>query len=326
VYNTISETRENLDEEEEIDVPLSAADVDHVLLPRRSRGPHPATLVVMVSAMLWFVGALTLDGLAPGSGFFPVALAHKLPMPQARDPIISRGNPHLPDLALTFDDGPDPPYTAQILAILQQFRIQATFFCVGRQVEAHPDLVRQEAAAGETIGNHTWSHPSLPALSAPQILAQLTLTSQILQKTIGMRPRFFRPPYGALNVQVLTQVNRLGLTTVLWNDDPRDWSRPGTRVIISRVRSEADNGAIILLHDGGGDRSQTLAALPIIIKALYKRGFRFVTLRQLVADLPPSMVVHGAEANQGPDPGLPFERPPIVALDISARSRQALST
>lgn len=307
-------------------MPLSAAAIDHVLLPRRSMGPHPATLVVIVSATLWFIGALTLDGLAPGSGFFPVALAHKLPVPQARHPIISRGNPHLPDIALTFDDGPNPPYTAQILAILLQFRIQVTFFCVGRQVAAHPDLVRQEAAAGETIGNHTWSHPFLPALSAPQIFAQLTMTSHILQKTIGMRPRFFRPPFGALNAQVLTQVNRLGLTTVLWNDDPRDWSRPGTSVIISRVRSEADNGAIILLHDGGGDRSQTVAALPTIIKALHKRGFRFVTLRQLVADLQTSMVVHGAETNQGPDPGLPFERPPIVALDILGRSRQALST
>jgi peptidoglycan/xylan/chitin deacetylase (PgdA/CDA1 family) len=262
-------------EEEEIDMPLSTA-VDYVLLPRRI---YSATLVVLVSTILWLVG------LVPGSGLFPVTLAHKITMPQAQDPIISRGNPHLPEITLTFDDGPNPPYTSQILAILKRFGIQATFFCIGNQVAAHPGIVQQEFAAGNTIGNHTWSHPSLPTLSASQIRAQLTMTSDIVQYITGMRPTFFRPPYGALSAQVLAQVNQLGLTTVLWSVDPRDWSLPGVNVIISRVLSQTGDGAIILMHDGGGNRSQTVAALPIIIETLQQRGFHFVTLQQLAADL-----------------------------------------
>ncbi len=306
-------------------MPLSA-DVDHVPPPRRSVGTPPPTAVFTLRAALWIVGLLTLVGLATGIGLVPAASAQQSTALQARGSIISRGNPHLSDLALTFDDGPNPPYTSNILAILRQFGIKATFFCIGRQVAAHPELVRQEEAAGDTIGNHTWSHPFLTALSAPQILAQLTMTSDIVQKTIGVRPGFFRPPYEALNARVLTQVDRLGLTTFLWSDDPQDWSRPGSNVIINRVLSQVGNGAIILMHDGGGDRSQTVAALPTIIETLHKRGFRFVTSQQLVADLYTSSVVHGAEANQGPAPGWPLEKSPIVALDISESSRQALST
>lgn len=306
-------------------MPLSAADVDHVPPPRRSVGTPPPTAVLTLRTTLLIVGLLTLAGLVTGIGLAPAALARQSTALQAPGSIISRGNPNLPDLALTFDDGPNPPYTSNILAILRQFGIEATFFCIGRQVAAYPDLVRQEEAAGHTIGNHTWSHPSLPALSAPQILAQLTMTSDIVQKTIGVRPRFFRPPYGALNAQVLAQVDQLGLTTVLWSDDPQDWSRPGTNVIISRVLSQVSNGAIILMHDGGGDRSQTVAALPTIIETLHQRGFRFATIPQLVADLATSSVIHGAKAKQRPDPGLPLKRPPTVALDISEKSRHALS-
>ncbi len=277
-------------------MPLSA-DVDHVLSPRRSVGTPPPTTVFTLRAALWIVGLLTLAGLVTGIGLVPAALARQSMALPAGGSIISHGNPHLSDIALTFDDGPNPPYTSPILAILRQFGIEATFFCIGRQVAAHPELVRQEEADGHTIGNHTWSHPFLTALSTLQILAQLSITSNIVQKVTGVRPRFFRPPYEALNARVLAQVDRLGLTTVLWSDDPQDWSRPGATVIISRVLSGAGNGAIILMHDGGGDRSQTVAALPTIIETLHNRGFHFVTLQQLVADLQTSSVVHGAEAN-----------------------------
>src|SRR5256885_7450011 len=107
-----------------------------------------------------------------------------------------------------------------------------------------------------------------------------------LQKTIGVRPTFFRPPYGVFNSSVLTQANLLGLTTVIWNDEARDWLRPGIDVISSRILGLAGNGAIVLLHDGGGDRSQTVGALPTIITTLQSQGYKFVTLQQMVNDLP----------------------------------------
>jgi peptidoglycan/xylan/chitin deacetylase (PgdA/CDA1 family) len=252
-------------------------------------------------------------------------LEHKITAPQARDSIISRGNPHLPEITLTFDDGPNPPYTSQILAILKRSGIRATFFCIGSQVATHPEIVRQEFAAGHTIGNHTWSHPSLPALSASQVRAQLTMTSDIVQHITGVRPRFFRPPYEALSAQVLAQVNQLGLTTVLWSVDPRDWSLPGVNVIISRVLSQTGNGAIILMHDGGGNRSQTVAALPVIIATLHKRGFRFVTLQQLVADLNKSTLALAAGDNLPRGPALALESALLFVADASVRNRSPVA-
>jgi peptidoglycan-N-acetylglucosamine deacetylase len=304
---------------------MKTAGVHHVLPPHRSAGTHPATVVFTRRATLWLVGAFTLVGLAMWLGLDPLALAHQITPRQAAGRIISRGNPHLPDITLTFDDGPNPPYTSHILAILRQFGLKATFFCIGLQAAAHPELVKQEYAAGDTIGNHTWSHPSLPKLSAVQILAQLTMTSAFVQNSIGMRPRFFRPPYGALDAQVLAQVNRLGLTTILWSVDPQDWSRPGVKVIISRVLSQTGNGAIILLHDGGGNRSQTVAALPPIIETLQHRDFHFVPLQKLVADLNESTLALAAKAKERRDPASAPQSPFLFALGGSERRRHVLS-
>jgi peptidoglycan/xylan/chitin deacetylase (PgdA/CDA1 family) len=125
----------------------------------------------------------------------------------------------------------------------------------------------------------------LTLLSASQILAQLDTTSNAIQATIGVRPTFFRPPYGAYNYQVLAQAQYLGITTVTWDDDSRDWTRPGVDAIVNRVLRTAHNGTIILMHDGGGDRSQTVAALPIIITELQHRGFQLVTIQQIADDM-----------------------------------------
>ncbi len=217
---------------------------------------------------------------------FPPYLWQEIAVLQGQNRFLFNGSSQLPEVALTFDDGPNPYYTPQVLAVLQKYRIKATFFCVGRQVTAYPDIVRQEYAAGNVIGNHSWSHPNMGLLSSSDILTQINLTSATIQKTIGVRPTFFRPPYGVFNSSVLTQANLLGLTTVIWNDEARDWLRPGIDVITSRILRLAGNGAIILLHDGGGDRSQTVAALPTIITTLQSWGYKFVTLQQMVNDLP----------------------------------------
>jgi peptidoglycan-N-acetylglucosamine deacetylase len=207
-------------------------------------------------------------------------------------PLISQGSSDKPEIALTFDDGPNPTYTPQVLSILHQDGVSATFFVIGEQVQAYPDLVQQEHAMGHIVGNHSWNHPDLTTLSADGIHTQLGNTSDAIEQATGVRPSFFRPPYGAYNYQVLLQASNLGLQPTLWSVDPQDWNGPpSSDIIIQRVLNMAHNGSIILMHDGGGDRSQTVAALPTIIMQLHIRGYRLVTVPQLTND--------AAQANTG---------------------------
>ncbi len=197
---------------------------------------------------------------------------------------ISSGNTSLPEIALTFDDGPNPTYTPQILTILQEFGIKATFFDIGYLVKDYPALVQQEYSEGHIVGEHSWSHPDLTHLSVSNVRSQLAVASDAIQSAIGIRPTFFRPPYGAVNLTVMQQAKALNLSIIVWNDDPQDWSLPGVHVIIQRAVDEARNGTIILMHDGGGNRTQTIAALPTIISTLQARGYHFVTIQQLAHD------------------------------------------
>src|SRR2546430_15554379 len=185
------------------------------------------------------------------------------------------GNTHIPEIALTFDDGPNPFYTPQVLTILQQYRVKATFFDVGYLVADYPNIVRQEYNQGNTVANHSWSHPEMTLLSAQAIESQLTFTSKAIQDAIGVRPNFFRPPYGSVNSTVLAKARYLGFTTVLWDGSAADWTLPGVSFIVNKSLNYARDGAILLLHDGGGNRSQTVAALPIIIATLKSRGYKF---------------------------------------------------
>ena len=200
-------------------------------------------------------------------------------------PLISQGSSAKPEIALTFDDGPNPTYTPQVLSILHQYGVSATFFVIGEQVQAYPDLVQQEHAMGHIVGNHSWNHPDLTTLSADHIHTQLGNTSDAIEQATGVRPTFFRPPYGAYNYQVLLQASNLGLQPILWSVDPQDWNGPpSSNIIVQRVLNMAQNGSIILMHDGGGDRSQTVAALPAIITQLRSYGYQLVTVPQLISD------------------------------------------
>ncbi len=223
---------------------------------------------------------------------FPWDVRQQVGVLQVHGRFLFGGNPTLPEIALTFDDGPDPPYTNEILAVLKQYNVKASFFCVGRHATEHPELVKQEFDAGHTVAIHSWNHVNLPTYSAAAIDKQLGDTSDSLKKITGVQPGFFRPPYGAYNSVVLAQANKMGLTTFLWNDVASDWLLPGSSVISARVINAARYGSIILLHDGDGDhynpiasREQTVRALPTIITTLRARGYRFVTLDQMVADL-----------------------------------------
>jgi len=219
------------------------------------------------------------------TGPLPPLLSQAIATLQAKNRLLYSGNASLAEIALSFDDGPNPYYTPLILDILQKYNVKATFFCVGRLVAAYPGLVIKEYDAGHVIGNHSWSHPDMALLSTASIRLQLVSTSNAIQEAIGVRPIYFRPPYGIMSVPVLIQAYHLGLTTVIWNDEARDWQLPGASVIVNRILWLARNGAIILLHDGGGNRSQTVAALPFIIRGLRLRGFQLVTIAQMMQDL-----------------------------------------
>ncbi|HEU5003119.1 MAG TPA: polysaccharide deacetylase family protein [Actinomycetota bacterium] len=181
-------------------------------------------------------------------------------------------------IALTFDDGPDPVYTPQVLQVLTQSGVTATFFMIGWEAAADPDLVHQVAGASNGVGNHTWNHVDLTRLNPADFAAQVDRTAQLLDSLTGRKVTCVRPPQGHINGTVEAELAPRGLTAVLWNDDPRDWTRPGTGAIVRRALSEASPGGIVELHDGGGDRSETVQALPAIIAGLRAQGYTFVPL------------------------------------------------
>ncbi len=170
---------------------------------------------------------------------------------------------------LTFDDGPNATYTPQILSILRRYGVKAVFFEVGQNVSWYPSIPRTLRSYGNKIGNHTWSHPDLTTLSSASVSWQLNR----MESALGYRPRCVRPPYGATNARIAAIIAARGQRQILWTVDPRDWSRPGTWTIVNRVLANVRDGSRILLHDGGGNRSQTVAALDLLIPRLRARGF-----------------------------------------------------
>lgn len=182
-------------------------------------------------------------------------------------------------VALTFDDGPNPPCTDAILDVLERYDVPATFFCVGLQARAHPETLARMTAAGHAIGNHTWSHPLLPDLTPGEVAGQVDRTAKaIALATGGQPPPLFRPPYGAGADAVLASPDAVTIDTVLWDVDTGDWAMPGSSTIARAVLTRARPGSIVLMHDGGGDRSQTVTALPAIIEGLLGRDLALVPL------------------------------------------------
>jgi peptidoglycan/xylan/chitin deacetylase (PgdA/CDA1 family) len=181
-------------------------------------------------------------------------------------------------VALTFDDGPSV-YTPAVLAVLNHYHVHATFFEIGRQVGALGATSRSVIRAGDVIGDHTWSHP---VLTAANVAAQIDPTQRAIRTATGFTPCLLRPPYGIAPPGVVAIARSLGLLTVQWDVDPADWSRPGAGVISQRVLSAVHPGAIVIMHDGGGLRDQTVAALRTIVPTLIDRGYHLVTVPQLL--------------------------------------------
>jgi len=179
-------------------------------------------------------------------------------------------------VALTFDGGPSG-YTPKIDRILQRKHVRATFFWVGSRITGWGRVVRRVSRQGHEIANHSWFHDDLTTLSAAAIRGQLARTNRRLTRLTGERPTLFRPPYGAVNRQVRRVAAGLDLRTVIWDADSLDWTSPGCEEIVRLVAERVRPGSVVLLHDGGGDRRQTVCALPGIIRNLRSRHYRFVT-------------------------------------------------
>jgi peptidoglycan-N-acetylglucosamine deacetylase len=180
-------------------------------------------------------------------------------------------------VALTFDDGPHPTWTPAVLDILDDAGVEATFFVVGEEVERHPDLVADILRRGHSVQNHSHTHADLTELSEAAVEAELQQTDDAIVAAGGSPSECYRPPYGAYDSRVSAVADRLALEAILWDRDTRDWAQPGVVTIVDRA-TRATSGEIILLHDGSGDRRQTVSALPEIIDDLRAQGYGFQAL------------------------------------------------
>jgi peptidoglycan/xylan/chitin deacetylase (PgdA/CDA1 family) len=204
----------------------------------------------------------------------------------AYTPFVKLGGTRSRDIALTFDDGPGP-YTPAVLSVLERMRVHATFFVIGKMLRYFGAAAAREIEDGDVIGDHTETHPQLATLSPPDQYEELFEQIARVELLGGRRPVLFRPPYGSFNASTMRELRRLHLLMVLWSVDTDDYRQPGVQVIVERALAGAQPGAIILMHDAGGAREQTIAALPLIIRGLRARGFHLVTVPQLLIDDPP---------------------------------------
>jgi peptidoglycan/xylan/chitin deacetylase (PgdA/CDA1 family) len=200
--------------------------------------------------------------------------------------LVYSGPTNRREIALSFDDGPwgTPPATA-FISLLAHYHAPATFFEIGRQIPEYDptgSVERAMLANGDMIGDHTWSHPDMADLSPAEQTSELEETIAAIRHATGFTPCLWRPPYGAISPSLVALARKLGLITVMWNIDPRDWAEPGVGEIEGNVIENARNGGITEMHFGGGPRYETLDALPDIITTLRARGYRFVTLAQML--------------------------------------------
>lgn len=220
-------------------------------------------------------------------------------LPQAPGNRVAQVSVPGPYVALTFDDGPNPNTTPQVLDILRRHGVKATFFVVGQSAARHKDIVARAAAEGHEIGSHTWDHPSLTKLSHEGIVSQMDRTAAAIREATGRMPAVMRPPYGATNKTIIDfLVSRYGTPSILWSVDTQDWRHPGVDVVIHRAVDPVKNGSIILLHD---IHASTLAAVDGVVRGLLARGFKLVTVSELI-----EMGRRAASEGGIPRPGVPL--------------------
>src|SRR6476646_3056499 len=193
-----------------------------------------------------------------------------------------------PYIAMTFDDGPSAKLTPKLLELLAAHHIKATFFLIGQNVAENPEIVAREAREGHEIANHSWSHPNLAKMSDDGVRGQLRKTDEAIRSAAGIGPTLLRPPYGSITARQKKWLSQeFGYKIVLWDVDPLDWRRPGARVVCNRIVKNTRAGSIVLAHD---IHPGTIEAMPCVLNQLEAKGFKFVTVSELIAmetPLPP---------------------------------------
>ena len=200
----------------------------------------------------------------------------------ATEPKITFNSVHVdgPYIAMTFDDGPSATLTPKLLDLLAAHDIKATFFVIGENVAEHPDIVARAAREGHEIANHSWSHPNLAKMSDDGVRRQLWQTDEAIKSATGTRPTLLRPPYGSITEREKRWIHdEFGYQIVLWDVDPYDWKRPGPAVVRNRILQETRPGSIVLSHD---IHPGTIEAMPSTFDALEAKGFKFVTVSELI--------------------------------------------
>jgi len=203
-------------------------------------------------------------------------------------PVLVRGPQDGKRITLTFDDGPAPTFTPQILDILREHGVPATFFVCGKNVERYPELLRRIVAEGHAVGNHTYSHPYLFFKSRRRMAEEIDRTQSVIENCVGFRPEIFRPPYGSRWFGLVPTLRERGMHLVMWSATGYDWKKDASGITAAALR-ELEPGAVLLLHDGHEtrgesetDRSQTVAALSRIIKDARERGYIFAPLKEFL--------------------------------------------
>ncbi|MGO9320603.1 MAG: polysaccharide deacetylase family protein [Solirubrobacteraceae bacterium] len=267
---------------------------------RRRRAVAAVAIVVVLALIVAATSgthhARAASGARPRSAA-PHAKARPRPVPEdeqddavasvlAYTPFVKEGSGRAREVALTFDDGPGP-YTPGVLDVLERLHVHATFFEIGAMLRYFSASTVRELRDGDVIGDHTETHPEMARLSAHDQREELFEQIARIELLGGPRPVLFRPPYGSYDATTMRELHALHLLMVLWSVDTGDYLQPGVPVIVQRALAGAHPGAIILMHDAGGTRTQTIEALPTIIRDLRARGFRLVTVPQLLHDDPP---------------------------------------
>lgn len=222
----------------------------------------------------------------------PLPETAKLPrvLPSNRQSVYTRCETKLPMIAITFDDGPDPVLTPRLLDLLKERGIHATFFLVGKNAAAFPEVVRRIVEEGHEVGNHSWSHPLLTQLGQESVESQLRRTHDAIVKACGTAPLLYRPPYGAVRAAQRARIEKsFGYPAILWDVDPQDWQHPrSAQKVYDRIQSQTRPGSIILCHD---IHETTIAAMPATLDDLTARGYRFATVTQLIAYTSPPEIM-----------------------------------